>query len=166
MNIQRSLTSWKYRCPHLLLCVYRDENLSQNVGIINCSSCHPLLLSCSLLRHQLQVSYFEEAKCEYVVDRRYWPPHTPGHDRDVSMSLLSVPRTKCLLSKVLRRWRSLQLFIYIQKNTVSKSQLLVSNQMVIWHCFWYTYNQMVFVCVYINIPPGKQTQLLNMAIHS
>ena len=35
--------------------------------------------------YQLQVSY-----C-FAIDQRYPPLHTPGHDRNVNMSLLSVP---------------------------------------------------------------------------
>ena len=35
--------------------------------------------------YQLQVSY-----C-FAIDQRYPPLHTPGHDRNMNMSLLSVP---------------------------------------------------------------------------
>ena len=136
LSISQYSQTWG--CFHVF---FVSKKLSENVCIVNCSSCHPLL-------HQLQVSY-----CfEYVIDRRYCPHRTPRQNRDVNMSSLSVLRTisfliercqhelilptKELLSIVPRGWRSIiyvyTVYIYILHIVIHKHSILTIYSMEIY----------------------------------
>ena len=133
------------------------------------STAHHVIRCCNVpFSHELQVSYLEEAKCQYVIDRGYFfpahadmtvmsalvfsPYHMIAYDSHVNMSWLSVPPYVCcpkfkgLGEAYLATARQIQRVIY---GIVCK----ILTIRCCFHIYIYicTYTYTMYVCIYIYI---------------